>query len=127
MPPTIYRSTDPGAPRLDGMIGSLQAVLDGCLVNGYGALATAVLTSDNVNPVDGETVTIAGRVWTFKATIDVQGIPDQVKIGANADATLVNLGRAVTLTGSNGVDYLALVHMTEVYVIATVTAHALTF
>jgi hypothetical protein len=37
MAPTIYRSTDASAPVLHGNAGSLIAVLDGCLVNGYGA------------------------------------------------------------------------------------------
>lgn len=33
--PTIFRSSDTSAPTLDGTSGSLVAVLDGCLVNGY--------------------------------------------------------------------------------------------
>lgn len=37
--PTVYRSTDPSAPVLTGQAGSLTAVLDACLVNGYGAKA----------------------------------------------------------------------------------------
>ncbi|MHC1655495.1 hypothetical protein ACODUN_00420 [Stenotrophomonas riyadhensis] len=34
--PRIYRSTDPGAPQLSGVAGSLVALLDAVLVNGYG-------------------------------------------------------------------------------------------
>lgn len=34
--PLIYRSTDAGAPQLTGQAGSLVAVLDAVLVNGYG-------------------------------------------------------------------------------------------
>lgn len=37
----LYRSTDVGAPVLTGQTGSLVALLDACLVNGYGALAAA--------------------------------------------------------------------------------------
>lgn len=37
----IYRSTDAGAPVLTGQTGTLVAVLDACLVNGYGAKAAA--------------------------------------------------------------------------------------
>lgn len=33
----VYRSTDAGAPVLTGQVGSLVALLDACLVNGYGA------------------------------------------------------------------------------------------
>src|SRR5262245_30410735 len=128
MPPTIFRSTDAGAPRLDGTLGSLQAVLDGCLVNGYGALATGTLISDNSNPSDGDTVTIAGRVFTFKTNLDQQGGPDQVKIGANADATLTNLAKAVNLTGVYMGDYTSIVNSIEVYAAANPSAaHTLTF
>lgn len=34
--PTVYRSTDPGAPALTGQAGSLAALLDAILVDGYG-------------------------------------------------------------------------------------------
>jgi hypothetical protein len=39
--PTIYRSTDPSAPVLTGETGSLVALLDAILVNGYGAKTAA--------------------------------------------------------------------------------------
>lgn len=38
---TVYQSTDASAPQLDSSLGSLCAVLDACLVNGYGAKAAA--------------------------------------------------------------------------------------
>src|SRR4051812_21450587 len=41
MPVTVYRSTDPSAPVLDGLAGSLVNLLDKCLVAGYGAKAAA--------------------------------------------------------------------------------------
>lgn len=34
---TVYRSTDPGAPQLSGQTGSLVALLDAVLVQGYGS------------------------------------------------------------------------------------------
>lgn len=37
----MYKSTDAGAPALTGAAGSLLALLDACLVNGYGAKAAA--------------------------------------------------------------------------------------
>lgn len=37
----VYRSTDASAPVLTGQVGSLTALLDAVLVNGYGALAAA--------------------------------------------------------------------------------------
>lgn len=39
--PTVYRSTDPGAPALTGQVGSLVALLDAVLVDGYGVGADA--------------------------------------------------------------------------------------
>lgn len=38
---TIYRSTDTSAPALTGTAGSLIALLDACLVNGYGSQSAA--------------------------------------------------------------------------------------
>ncbi len=35
--PTVYKSTDPGAPLLSGQPGALVTLLDALLVNGYGA------------------------------------------------------------------------------------------
>lgn len=43
---TEYRSTDSGAPVLSGTAGSLIALLDACLVNGYGAKAAAGWTKN---------------------------------------------------------------------------------
>ncbi|HNQ88377.1 MAG TPA: hypothetical protein PKM73_07185 [Verrucomicrobiota bacterium] len=37
----VYRSTDSGAPSLCGVAGSLTALLDACLINGYGSLPAA--------------------------------------------------------------------------------------
>lgn len=39
--PVIYRHSDPSAPTLTGAVGSLNAVLDACLVNGYGSKSAA--------------------------------------------------------------------------------------
>ena len=39
--PLVYKSTDPGAPQLTGQVGSLVALLDAVLVNGYGIGAGA--------------------------------------------------------------------------------------
>lgn len=38
--PTVYESTDPGAPQLTGQVGSLVALLDAVLVDGYGVGAS---------------------------------------------------------------------------------------
>lgn len=64
--------------------------------------ATATLTSDNTNPVAGDTVTINNVTYRFETTL---ALANDVHIGANADATLVSLGKAVNQNGVVGTDY----------------------
>lgn len=78
------------------------------------AYATQTLTSDTVNVSDGDTVTIGSKVYTFQNTLtDVDG---NVKIGANAAASLQNLHNAINASGGvAGTDYaLATVAHTQV-------------
>jgi hypothetical protein len=44
--PILYRSTDASAPVLSGTVGALVALLDACLVNGYGAKSPLGWTKD---------------------------------------------------------------------------------
>lgn len=78
--PTIYKSSDSGAPTLDGQAGSLIAVLDACLVNGYGSKAAAGWTKPYsgtntavYQPVDGHPLDVndngAGAGTTQEATV----------------------------------------------------------
>lgn len=46
---TVYRSTDSGAPSLSGVANSLTALLDACLVNGYGSKPSAGWTKPFVD------------------------------------------------------------------------------
>lgn len=86
--------------------------------------ATAVLTSDNTNVADGATVTIGSKVYTFKTALTpTEG---QVLIGADADASLLNLSRAINHTGTPNTDYKCAAANTQVSASATVTAHAIT-
>lgn len=41
MPVNVYKATDAGAPSLSGTVGSFIALLDACLVTGYGSKAAA--------------------------------------------------------------------------------------
>lgn len=62
--------------------------------------ATAQLSIGATQPADGDTVTIGGTTYTFKTTVAAAG---QVKIGANSNATLVNLADAINDSGgTNG-------------------------
>jgi len=66
--PTVYNSTDPGAPQLTGTVGSLTALLDAVLVGGYGVGAdskapagwTREFTAPNVRVYRGNPVTGTG-------------------------------------------------------------------
>lgn len=66
--------------------------------------ASATLTSDNTNPAVGDTCTINNVTYRFESTL---AQVNDIKIGANADATLVSLGKAVNQNGVAGTDYFA--------------------
>lgn len=52
-----------------------------------------------INATAGETVTIGAQTYTFRVT---PAAPNDVKIGANADATLVNLAAAINGSAGSG-------------------------
>lgn len=70
-----------------------------------GALASGTVTSNNTNVSNNDTVTINGRVYTFKTTLTVTPTADEIFIGASADASLTNLKSAINNTGTPGTDY----------------------
>lgn len=76
------------------------------LVDGIynGVVASQTLTSTGTNPADGDTVTIDAIVYRFKNTL-AQAY--DVKIGANASASLDNLKAAINNSGLVGTDYFA--------------------
>jgi hypothetical protein len=67
--PTLYRSTDVGAPTLNGTLGSMAALLDAVLVNGYGtgpsakagAGWTVAFTASNKRVYRNNPITGSGR------------------------------------------------------------------
>lgn len=69
--------------------GNIEPVELSIAIDDNGAAATGTLTSDNTNVSNNDTVTINGRVYTFKTTLT--GAADEVLIGADADASLTNL------------------------------------
>lgn len=75
---------------------------DGSHLMSNGVVATAVITPSD-NPADGETVTIGSTVYTFETgAIDA---PYKVDVGADVQATLVNLRKAINANGVAGTDY----------------------
>lgn len=68
----IYKSTDVGAPGLNGLAGSLVAVLKACLVDGFGVIPAAGWTmalDDLVNHrmiLRNDSVTVTGRYFNIR-------------------------------------------------------------
>ena len=89
------------------------------------AAASGTLTSDNTNVSNGDTVTIGSTTYTFKTALTPAS--GEVLIGANADASLLNLIRAINHTGTPGTDYANLgvtaVANTQVTAASSVTSH----
>ena len=77
--PTVYESTDPGAPQLTGQTGSLTALLDAVLVDGYGAGPqrkngagwSRVFSAPNVRAYRGSLVTGSGYCLQIDDTSSV--------------------------------------------------------
>jgi hypothetical protein len=85
--------------------------------------ASGVLTSDETNPAEDETVTIGSTVYRFRDTL-AQAY--DVKIGVDADTTLANLVKAINATGTEGVEYFAGTLIHPSVTAGDVTAHATT-
>jgi len=92
---------------------------------GIAVAATGILTSNNTEISDGDTVTIGTTVYQFKDTM--AAAYDVKRDGTTADTTLANLVKAVNATGTAGVEYFAgtLIHPTVSA--GAVTDHAITF
>lgn len=86
--------------------------------------ATGVLTSDNTNVSDAETVTVGTTVYRFKNTLAQIG---DVKIGGSADASLLSLAKTINGTGVAGTDmFTGTPANTFASSSATVTSHTIT-
>ncbi len=96
----------------------------GTIANAIGAAiaATATLTSNNTNVTAADTVTIGGKVYTFVTPVGTT--EGNVLIGADADASLLNLIRAINHSGTAGTDYFCAAANANVTAATSVTAHA---
>lgn len=68
------------------------------------AAATGVLTATG-NFVDSETVTIGSRTYKFTVNLSTPAVVNEVKIGANASASLDNLIAAINHAAGEGTTY----------------------
>lgn len=102
--PTLYRSTDVGAPILTGSVGSLIALLDACLVNGYGSLrASATIHTSGTTVANNDTITIDGTTYTWKTALTPAA--NEVLIGGTAAINLSNLAAAIGQWGTVNTNY----------------------
>lgn len=88
------------------------------------AYASAVLTSDNTEVTDGDTVTVNDQVYRFKDTPAQAN--DVKRDGTTADTTLANLRAAINGTGTPGTEYFAGTLPATGVTAGAVTAHAIT-
>jgi hypothetical protein len=93
----------PGQSAADAHAHGTAITVD--LKTSAGVAATKVLTSDNTELTDGDTVTIGSIVYRFKDTL-AQAY-DVKRHGTTADTTMGNLIKAINGTGIAGVEYFA--------------------
>lgn len=91
-------------------------------VSAGGTKASGTITSDETNVSNNDTVVIVNKTYTFKTSLTpAEG---EVLIGADADASLLNLIRAINHTGTPNTDYKCAAAHTQVTAASSVTAHA---
>lgn len=99
---TVARTVSAGAD-LDLPIYSVVSIIAGVLalaVSGTAAgSASGTITLSVAVPSADETVTIDGRVYTFKAAVTT--VADEVLIGADLTATAANLASAINATAAD--------------------------
>lgn len=85
------------------------------------APGTSTLTSNNTNVSDGDQAVIDTKTYTFKTALTpTEG---QVLIGGSADASLLNLIRAINHSGTPGTDYSCAAAHPTVKAATSVTSH----
>lgn len=88
----VYRSTDFSAPQLSGQVGTLLAVLDACLVNGFGANTITSLTQ-------------SGGVATATTNVPHQFTGSPKVLIAGAASSDYNVEATITITGASTFTY----------------------
>lgn len=93
-PVKFFHSELPGAPVLSGTAGSLIAVLDACLVNGWGLLTA-------------QSATVSGGVCTLTFAVGHAFEPLTVALVAGAGVAAINGEQRVTGTTTNTISFAA--------------------
>jgi hypothetical protein len=87
--------------------------------------ASNIITSNATNVSNLDTVNVNGKIYTYVTTIT--GVEGQVRIGADSNASLLNLARAVNGTGGTpGTDYVVASAHVSVSASTVVTANTIT-
>jgi hypothetical protein len=89
------------------------------------AYAFGTLTSDATIPTAADTVTIAGKVYTFRAHNTVTTVDGDVDLGTTAAEALTNLKAAINAGSGAGTLYGSLTPANEHVVATTLTATTL--
>jgi hypothetical protein len=120
MGPRAYRAVEKATANRETSLG------DATYLNGYAARPlmdsmivwsnnlpwSATLTLSAANPSAGDTVTIAGATFTFRA---VPALPGEVDIGADATGSAANLLAAITGGAGAGTAYIPVSSMQQMY------------
>ncbi len=111
-----------------GMV-RIQAITNGVFVafsagaNKAPARASGTLTTDETEVADGTEVVVDDQTYIIKTT---PAAANDIQIGADADATLLSLSKAINGTGEEGTDYFAGTEACSNVVASAVAAHATT-
>lgn len=80
------------APLVETSVANMTSVMPGATLLTVGGAFTLGKITVATNPADGDTVTVSGKVFTFRTAVSLAG---DVLIGANAGATASNLRDAL--------------------------------
>lgn len=90
-----------------------------------GLVAASVSLTIPTNPTDGDTLTVGGKAYIFQDTLT--NVDGNIKIGASAAATQLNLVHAIMLNGGTvGTDYATLMTLNTRVVISDFVANVAT-
>lgn len=95
-----------------GLAGGLELPIysvvaeNGALATVSGAVqASGTVTFSSAAAADGDTVTIGGKVYTFRTALTSGGLPNEVLAGANVTASATNLVAAIMGAAGEGTTY----------------------
>tara|TARA_R110001583_G_scaffold190153_1_gene354206 strand:- start:421 stop:1395 length:975 start_codon:yes stop_codon:yes gene_type:complete len=103
LPVTVYKSTDIGAPQLDGSVGAWLNVIQKCLVDGYGSKIGLGWTRAFHDPATGRVV--------YRNKVSDGGSGGVVRFSSNDDdLTTINTKLLITQCAKNASDVNSLFH-----------------